>query len=77
MLLTAMGTLLVFPQKELLLLLCIGVKFIQDYFLLETAARKFSVSYNRMWFPMIFLLYPLYICLFGILGAVKKYHWKK
>ena len=53
-----------------------GTKFLADYTITHTTRRKFGISAKTAYFPIVFLLHPIYVAVLGLLGLRGKFNWK-
>ncbi|MCK5119339.1 MAG: glycosyltransferase [Candidatus Latescibacteria bacterium] len=58
-------------------LLCFGAKVVADWMAMWRSSKLFGGRRLLGWFPIMELLYPPYMVLFGALGAFKNFRWKE
>ena len=55
----------------------IGLKFLLEYIALIQAAHLFKMKKLIALFPLMQIFYPLYVMVFGLLGSLHLYKWKR
>ena len=74
--LAAIASIFFIPVKVWIIVISLLVKYVSDYSLIRKIKIKFGIREKTGCFSLIFLVHPVYIVYFGLLGLRKKFEWK-
>lgn len=65
------------PEKWLLILTPLMIKIFSDGFFMVAAAARFRNGSSCFLYPVVALIHPYYVTVFGLLGLFVKFEWKE
>ena len=68
--------LFLYPENWLLMLTPLMIKIFSDGLFLAAAAARFRNWSSLFYYPVIALMHPYYVTVFGLLGLFAKFEWK-